>query len=81
MKTKWVRTVPKNNGWYWCKYNHGKHDIRIAPCEITHFKHLGTIICVARGPNFPIHKGNVEWGLNKMYEARLRFGPAIPIPT
>ena len=47
MKTKWTKTVPDGEGWWWIKYK-GKNGTVTCPCSIMRFETLGFIVNTAR---------------------------------
>ena len=76
MKTKWTQKIPNAEGWYWCRVK-AKYGMTTVPCLVVHFKTMGSIICVARVGNFPIHAATRK---ADMKTANLRFGSAILMP-
>jgi len=71
MKTKWTKSVPKDEGWYWVRYG-GKH---------------GTVICPARVLNLSLADKplmTITTARNDFFSSKnlkdLKFGPYIPFP-
>lgn len=62
------RTTPKEDGWYWCRYQ-GKFGVIICPCLITHYE-IATVISTAR---------NDTW-ISKRSKWAIKIGPMIPLP-
>jgi hypothetical protein len=80
MKAKWTNKIPNAEGWYWCRYSSKHGGLGTAPCLVVHFKTMGSIICIARVGDFPIHANTRKADMDKLRWLKLKFGPPIPMP-
>jgi hypothetical protein len=71
MKTKWLKTIPTEEGWYWMKYK-GKNGLVICPASVQYFKSGEFFVRTAHNDTLTSNNIN-EFGY-------FRFGPEIPSP-
>lgn len=64
--------IPKEEGWYWCKYK-GKRGKLICPCQVINLGDLGQMVITARNDSYT--KSNAkEFGT-------IWFGERIEMPN